>query len=181
MLKCVLCCCSCCLACVDKFVQYINKNAYIQCALSSENFCNSAINAFCLMLKHAAKFSFVSGIGNVFMVLGKMAISAVTCLLCFIVLDIMVEKKLIASPIAPLLIIFIAAYMISSVFISVFSTAANTILQCFLVDTDISEQNGHGEAMHRPESLEGFVYKIKKEGDGTPEKTRGLNRENSIS
>jgi len=27
--KCLLCCCSCCLACIDKFVQYINKNAYI--------------------------------------------------------------------------------------------------------------------------------------------------------
>jgi len=115
------------------------------------------------MLKHAAKFSFVSGIGNVFMTLGKMAISSITCLIVFFVLEKMQAEGIITSPIAPLIIVFMISYIISSMFISVFSVASNAILQCFLVDTDIAEQNGHGEAMHRPESLEGFVYKIKKE------------------
>ena len=97
-------------------------------ALTSDNFCESAINGFCLMLKHASKFAFVSGLGNVFMVLGKMAISAVTCLIAFFPLDYMTESQKIASPIAPIIAIFMIAYLISSVFISVFSVAANTIL-----------------------------------------------------
>jgi|JI9StandDraft_2_1071091.scaffolds.fasta_scaffold422217_1 hypothetical protein len=115
------------------------------------------------MLKHAAKFSFVSGIGNVFMTLGKMAISSITGLICFIILEGLQERGIIQSVMAPLILVFMISYIIASLFISVFSVASNAILQCFLVDTDIAEQNGHGEAMHRPESLEGFVYKIQKE------------------
>lgn len=85
--KAILCCCRCCLDCVDRFVKYLNRNAYIQIALTSENFCTSAMNGFILILKHSAKFVILSGIGNVFIVLGKMTIASITTLIAFIMIQ----------------------------------------------------------------------------------------------
>jgi len=45
------------------------------------------MNGFLLILKHAGKFSLVAGIGNIFMVLGKMTIASVTCLVGFIIIE----------------------------------------------------------------------------------------------
>ena len=44
--KCLLCMCKCCLWCLEKFMRYINRNAYIVCAIKSTNFCSSAQTAF---------------------------------------------------------------------------------------------------------------------------------------
>lgn len=120
-------------------MKFINKNAYIQIALTSENFCYSAMTAFILILKHAGKFTLVSNIGNVFIILGKMTIASLTTLIGFLIMENWVEiKEALDSPGLPLAIIFMMSYFVGSVFVSVFSTASNTILQCFLVDQDIS-------------------------------------------
>lgn len=81
------------LDCVDRFVKFINKNAYIQVALNSQNFCTSAMNAFILILKHADKFMLVSGLGNIFMFLGKMSIASLTAFVGFIILENWTEVK----------------------------------------------------------------------------------------
>ena len=145
---------------MDRFIKYINKNAYIQIALTSENFCSSAINGFLLILKHAGKFTLVAGIGNIFMILGKMCIASLTTFLGFIMMETWPEiSDGLDSPVIPLIVIFMIAYTVSAIFISVFSTSSNTILQCFLADLDINDQKGRGEgASHRPPALESFVY-----------------------
>eukprot|EP00347_Sterkiella_histriomuscorum_P005869 403354968 len=162
--RCVICCTRCCISCVDRFVKFINRNAYIQIALTSENFCTSAMNGFILILKHAGKFTLVSGIGNIFMVLGKMTIASLTTLIGFIIMENWVEiKEALDSPMLPLIVIFMISYVVGAVFISVFSTTSNTILQCFLVDLDISQQQGREGGRHRPPALESFVYIAKKD------------------
>ena len=127
------------------------------------------MNAFILILKHADKFMLVSGIGNIFMFLGKMSIASLTAFVGYIILENWISiKKNLDSPMAPTIVIFMIAYVVGAVFISVYSISADTILQCFLVDTDISIQQGREEAHHRPEALEGFIYLIKKEPKGSP-------------
>ena len=39
----VMACTRCCLDCFHRFVKFINENAYIQVALTGENFCTSAM------------------------------------------------------------------------------------------------------------------------------------------
>ena len=127
--------------CIDRFIKFINKNAYIQIALSSKNFCQSAMEAFILILKHAGKFAVVSGLGGIFMLLGKMTIASVTTFLGFIIIDNWPAiRDELQSQFAPLIVIFLIAYVVGAVFISVYSTSTDAILQCFLVDTDIAEQ-----------------------------------------
>jgi len=101
----------------------------------------------------------VSGLGGIFMMLGKMAISAITTFLGFLMIENwQAIYTSIDSPTIPCIVIFMSAYVISSIFVSVYSISSNAILQCFLVDLDISKQEGREVPKHRPESLEAFLY-----------------------
>ena len=88
--KCLIGCCRCCLACFDRFIRYLNRNAYIYCALSGEGFCSSAINSFILILKNAAKFGFVEGIAGCFMFIAKFFVATLTTVISFCILRAMV-------------------------------------------------------------------------------------------
>eukprot|EP00352_Strombidinopsis_acuminata_P005097 CAMPEP_0176361200 /NCGR_PEP_ID=MMETSP0126-20121128/17576_1 /TAXON_ID=141414 ORGANISM="Strombidinopsis acuminatum, Strain SPMC142" /NCGR_SAMPLE_ID=MMETSP0126 /ASSEMBLY_ACC=CAM_ASM_000229 /LENGTH=84 /DNA_ID=CAMNT_0017716651 /DNA_START=1747 /DNA_END=2001 /DNA_ORIENTATION=- len=59
----------------------------------------------------------------------------------------------------PLLVIFLISYLITAIFMSIFHTSSNTILQCFLVDRDIAMQQGHVDAQHTPHTLLRFLEK----------------------
>lgn len=61
---------------------------------------------------------------------------------------------------------FILAYIIAAIFLSLYGFAANTILQCFLIEEETSDsikRGGIGE--HTPKELKKFLPKIKKEDD----------------
>ena len=70
-MKLVVCCVRCCIWCLDACVKHITKNAYIQIALTGENFCKSAWLTFWLIVRNAGRFTVVSGIGFILMFLGK--------------------------------------------------------------------------------------------------------------
>mmetsp|Transcript_28906 Transcript_28906/g.35727 ORF Transcript_28906/g.35727 Transcript_28906/m.35727 type:complete len:253 (+) Transcript_28906:1115-1873(+) len=151
--KCLLACVHCCLDCFDRFIRYLNRNAFIYMALSGESFCSSALNAFILILKNKAKFAFVEGIADVFMFLAKFFISCATTGLSWLCMEAMVEVK---SPFMPLFIIFMLSYMIASVFIAVFDVSANTILQCYLLDKSVAAQQGLADPDHVPPTMNKF-------------------------
>jgi len=63
---------------MEHCVKFISKLAYIQVALTSENFCTAAWNGFTLMIKNAARYGFGNAIGCIFMAFGCVAIGAIT-------------------------------------------------------------------------------------------------------
>merc|ERR1712242_134005 len=159
--KCLLGCVRCCLDCFDRFMRFVNQNAYIYCALSNESFCSSALNAFILVLKNMAKFSFVNAIGGTFMYIAKFCIAVLTTVVCYFILS---NMESIDSVYLPLGVCFIVGYVIGSIFISVFDASSNTILQCYLVDMDISKQSNL-ESTHVPPTLARFLLKHQEERD----------------
>lgn len=50
--KAILCCLKCFFWCLEKFLKFINKNAYIMCAIHGKNFCTSAKDAFLLLMRN---------------------------------------------------------------------------------------------------------------------------------
>lgn len=169
-------CTRCCLDCFDRFVRYINRNAYIYMAISSENFCESALNSFILILKNAAKFAFVEGISNVFMFLAKFCIAIFTSLCAFVLLPYQVpEGEEINAPFLPVLCVFLFSYMVACVFISVFDTGSNTILQCYLIDVDIAKQHNLSPN-HIPPTLSKFIHmhNVQDDSDTDDEKKKQL-------
>jgi hypothetical protein len=71
-------CTRCCLACLERIVQFINKNAYILIALKGDNFCASAKEGFEIAWSNPLRFAVVNGIGAVIMFIGKLLISCGT-------------------------------------------------------------------------------------------------------
>lgn len=151
--RCMFACIRCCLDCFDRFIRFLNRNAYIYMALSGEGFCSSALNAFILILKNHAKFAFVDGIADVFMFLAKFFISSATTALSYLFMGWMTD---VSAPIFPLFITFCLSYLIASVFIAVFDISANTILQCYLLDKEIAGRKGVPDPDHIPPTLDKF-------------------------
>lgn len=103
----------------------------------------------------------LSSIGSIFLALGKMCIASVTTLIGFFILQNWPSiKNDLESPMLPLAVIFCIAYVVGTIFVSVFSISANTIMQCFLVDTEVGGDS-HG-AKNRPAALESYIYLAEK-------------------
>jgi len=147
--KCLVSSIRCCLACFDRFIRYINRNAYIYCALTGESFCSSAINSFILILKNSVKFGFVDGIATCFMFIAKFFIATATVMISFFIMNAMVKVDSVYSP---LFAIFLFSYIIATIFIEIFDTGANTILQCYLLDREVGLCNDE----HIPRALTKF-------------------------
>lgn len=81
-IKVILCLTSCCLDCLERFIKFITKNAYIQMAITGKNFCSSAWNGFLLVLKNALRFGTANFIGFIFNVIGVLFIGALNG--CFV-------------------------------------------------------------------------------------------------
>ncbi|CAN0422724.1 unnamed protein product, partial [Laminaria digitata] len=60
----IACCCACCFWCLEKCIRFINKNAYVQTAIFSTNFCTSARKAFFLIARNIARVAAVSILGG---------------------------------------------------------------------------------------------------------------------
>ena len=48
--ECILCCLQCILDCFERFMKFINMNAYIETAIYGYNFCRAAMKAFQLLV-----------------------------------------------------------------------------------------------------------------------------------
>jgi solute carrier family 44 (choline transporter-like protein), member 2/4/5 len=81
--KCLVGCCNCCLACFNKFIQYMNQQAYIYMAISGEGYCSSALSAFLLMTRYAVTFGMVHTITDVFIFIIKWSIAIGTTVIAF--------------------------------------------------------------------------------------------------
>lgn len=163
--ECSLACIRCCLDCFDRFIRYLNRNAYIYCAISSESFCPSALHSFLLILKNHAKFAFVEGIADFFMFLAKTFIAVLTTMGGYLLLAPMTGIKV--DPIMPCVFMFFFAYLVASQFISIFDVSANTILQCYLFDVDVAKHHGEGtlDTRHVPASLMKFIAQYGEEAN----------------
>ncbi len=132
----IICCLQCVMCCLENFLKFVNKNAYIQCAIFGNNFCFSAREAFFLILRNAARLGTLTVICGVVTFIGKVFIAIVTGGISYVVLDRYVPVEIL-NPAGPAILITIVAYCIGSSFMSVLSMAVNTLLHCYVVDKEV--------------------------------------------
>jgi hypothetical protein len=58
------------MACFERFIKFLNKNAYIQIALTGKSFCYAAKDAFWLIIRNPGKFGLVATLGGIFILIG---------------------------------------------------------------------------------------------------------------
>lgn len=158
IMKCILWTTKYCLNCLNRVVKYISKNAYIQIALTSSNFCMSAWKAFILILGNAGKFAVATLLGTIFTWLGKIAIIGLTTICCYIIITEYNEiADELSSPFFPIVAFIVISYVTATFFLNVFSFSMDVILQCFLVDETLAGDSNYGA--HRPRTLDAFAKK----------------------
>lgn len=157
---------TCYVLCFERFIKFLNKNAYIQIALNASSFCGAARDAFFLILRNAARFLAVGSIGNVFMFLGKWVITLGASYAGYMIITrSSYWGDQIHSPIFPTVVFMLIAYTISGLFMSVYGMACDSILHCFLADEELSAKNRGGPS-HSPEILSDFMGKERQKDQG---------------
>jgi len=155
-------CLTCYVVCFERFVKFLNKNAFIQCALNSTSFCAAARDAFFLILRNGFRFLALGSIGHVFQFLGKWMIAIIATFAGYIIITHASKwSDKLHSPIFPTIVFLLIAYIIASLFMGIYSMACDAILHCFLADEELCK-NKDRPPQHAPEMLKDFLNKERK-------------------
>ena len=71
----VLCCMKCCFWCLEKFMKFVNRNAYIMVAVYGKNFCTSARDSFFLLMRNALRAFVLDKVSDFLLFMGKIVIT----------------------------------------------------------------------------------------------------------
>jgi hypothetical protein len=137
-------CINCFLACVERFIRFLNENAYIQIAIHGESFCVSAKNAFILLLNNAARVAALQFISKIFVFLGKLTIALFATLFGMVMLsdwDLTTLNSMQSFDPFSTLVILLITYMTATAFLAIFDMTVDTIFQCMIEDSDPNSEN----------------------------------------
>ena len=140
--KVILCLCKCCFWCLEKFMKFINRNAYILTAINGTNFCSSAREAFNLILRNCVRVVVLDKVVDFLLFLGKLVVTSTVTLLSFLYFSgtlkettpLDVDEPDLNYYFVPIFIITIGVYFTASCFFSVYAMAVDTLFLCCLVD-----------------------------------------------
>ncbi|CAH0553591.1 unnamed protein product [Brassicogethes aeneus] len=137
--KAILCCMKCFFWCLEKFLKFINKNAYIMCAIHGKNFCASAKDAFLLLMRNIVRVFILDKVTDFLFFLSKLLITigvGALAYVCFVTDLTTIDNSNIQYGFVPVVMIMIITYLISSIFFNVYSMAVDTLFLCFLEDCE---------------------------------------------
>lgn len=136
VLQYLACCCACCFWCLEHCIRYINKNAYVQTAIFSTNFCTSARNAFYLIARNIARVAAVSILGEFVLNIMTFFVVAVTISGAYYGMDANIRSDL-NSIAGPTIMTAVLAFYTGKMITGVYGMAITTILQCFVADEEL--------------------------------------------
>ncbi|XP_050553339.1 choline transporter-like 2 isoform X1 [Spodoptera frugiperda] len=139
--KCLMCLCKCFCWCLENFLKFINKNAYIMCAVHGQNFCTSARDAFSLLMRNILRVVVIDKVTDFLFFLSKLLISigvgvGVYYLLQWNLLYEVTKGQPLHYNHIPAIILSIATYLICTIFFNVYEMAVDTLFLCFLEDCE---------------------------------------------
>nr|CDS30542.1 solute carrier family 44 [Hymenolepis microstoma] len=91
-------CLCCCFWCLDKFLRFLNKNAYIMMAIYGHGFCRSAKDVFSLIVRNVIRVFVVEKITDFVLFLGKLAVSAAVSFFAYAYLSGVISDRLDIVP-----------------------------------------------------------------------------------
>ncbi|XP_049911770.1 choline transporter-like protein 5-B isoform X2 [Epinephelus moara] len=140
----VLCCLKCCFWCLEHFIKFINRNAYIMIAIYGKNFCTSSKDAFFLLMRNVIRVAVLDKVTDFLLFLGKLLISGSVGVLAFFFFTrkipvIQEEVPSLNYYWVPLLTVIFGSYMIAHGFFNVYAMCVDTLFLCFLWDLEVND------------------------------------------
>ncbi|THD26061.1 Choline transporter protein 5-A [Fasciola hepatica] len=150
--QCLTRCLCCCFWCLERFLRFLNRNAFIMISIYGQSFCSGARSAFYLLLRNAVRLVVVDKVTDFILFIGKLVVVGLSSSLGYLYLDgILFANTPLAEfqptmhyVIVPLAIIIVGSYVIVSLFSSVYEMGVDTIFLCFLEDLERND----GSAEH---------------------------------
>jgi len=136
-LECIAKSLGCILECFQNCMEFINKNAYVDIAINSNNFCMAAKHSFTFMFSNPGEIVLLNGSCLIFQVIGVFSVMGLTGGLAYFGVTHSEEYYSPTSQhyvAAPMLVSAVAACMgglIATVFMLVFDQTADTLLYTF--------------------------------------------------
>lgn len=140
--QCAKCCLSCCICgfwLLEKFIRFLNHNAYTVIAIESINFCPAAGIAWNAMATNAIQVATINSVGDLILFLGKIMVAAVCGLVSILILR---DREDIYFYIAPVIFITVFAFFIAHVVLSLFEVVVDTLFLCVCEDKTINGNAG---------------------------------------
>lgn len=126
--KAILCCLKCFFWCLEKFLQFINKNTYIMCAIHGKNFCRSAKDSFNLLMRNVLRVVALDKVTDFLFFLAKVLVTMGMGAVTYFYAE---QNKELNYSLVPTIIVMIGTYLIATVFFGVYSMAVDTLFLCF--------------------------------------------------
>ncbi|XP_046448873.1 choline transporter-like protein 2 isoform X1 [Daphnia pulex] len=140
----MMCLCKCCFWMLEKFMRFVNRNAYVLCAINGTGFCESASEAFSLLLRNVVRVAVLDKVTDFLLFIGRLVIVTSVGILSFYVFTNRIHYINEYLPpthyyMVPIITTVLGAYFISGLFFSVYAMAIDTIFICFLQDTEMND------------------------------------------
>ena len=124
---CLICLLDCCLACLERFLQYISRNAYIVTAIDGTGFWPSCCKAISILLGSIEYLAPLILVSDVVFFLGKLAITGGNVTICyFFVLDSTLAPE-VKNGILVLIVIGMLTYIVASIFMQLYEAAIDSM------------------------------------------------------
>ncbi|NWI88755.1 CTL2 protein, partial [Pitta sordida] len=168
--KFLLSCLKCCFWCLEKFIKFLNRNAYIMIAVYGTNFCTSARNAFFLLMRNIIRVAVLDKVTDFLFFLGKLLIVGSVGILAFFFFTHRIKLVQDTAPPlnyywVPILTVIVGSYLIAHGFFSVYGMCVDTLFLCFL--EDLERNDGSAE---KPYFMSPNLRKLlKKTNQGQPD------------
>jgi hypothetical protein len=173
-------CTQCCLAYFERFVRFINANAYIVTAMTGEPFLDAARHAFSLLVSNALSVGAVTIVGEYVMFVGKLLITATCTFIAYLICTgTAAGKEATGDSRAGFLFVMIAvivtSYFIACIFINVFGVCIDTVLLSYCYDLDTN--NGQDRPYFFPSDLAKHVEGAQQRMEAKKQQTQGDGRD----
>ena len=148
----ISCCCKCFFLCLEHFLKFMNRNAYIMVGIYGSNFCSSARSALALLAANPLRAIVLDRLTDFVLFLGRLCITLGIGVLAFNFFSKSFSidprfQEYFAPELhyywLPLAVTIVMSYFVSKVFFSVFEMAVDTIFLCAMKDLD--EHDGSPE------------------------------------
>ncbi|CAL5995216.1 Plasma-membrane_choline transporter and transmembrane domain-containing protein [Hexamita inflata] len=156
------------LYCLQKFIQYTNRNAQVICAINGDNYCKSAALAVKFELANAKTVLVLNSVGDFFLWLAKVIITALSGLFCYMLCATSHNKQMVVTPVTLTCLI---SYCIAFYVIEILELTVDTVFMAFLYeDTFMISDREHSERtqVYAPDGLKKLL-KQHSEQEAAPE------------
>ncbi|XP_077389806.1 choline transporter-like protein 5-B isoform X2 [Festucalex cinctus] len=132
----MMACLKYCFWCLERFIKFLNKNAYIMIAIYGKSFFTSSRDAFFLLMRNVIRVAVLDKITDFLLFLGKLLIAGIVGAIAFFSFTQEGDGPPINYYWVPLVLVILGSYVVAHGFFSVYTMCVDTLFLCFCEDLE---------------------------------------------